>query len=296
MATETGRSLREHIVRPGPTQDHTPLPSSGRAGRNLPAAVTTAVVLVGALGTTLVVANPLFVALVGVLCLGAVWELGGAFARVGVHVAMPPVYVGTVGILASAWTLGVAGALIAVYLTVFVIIAWRLLEESDDSAVRDIITSVFAVVYVPFLASFVILLLEEHRSALVVGTYVVVTIANDIGGWGVGVLFGRHPMIPRISPHKSWEGFAGSVLVCALVGAGMLEILHIGWAWGLLLGALGALVATIGDLTESMIKREVGLKDMSGLMPGHGGVLDRMDSLLMTAPVFYIVFRITLGG
>lgn len=291
MATENARSLLDRILAPGPTQDHVPLPASGRAGRNLPAAVTTAVVLIAVVVATLVLARPLFVALVVVLCLAAVWELGGAFARVGVRVPMPPLYVGTVGILVSAWALGIEATAVAVYLTVFVLIAWVLLDGRSSSATTDVVTSVFCVVYVPFLASFVVLIAQTPHGALAVAAYVAVTAANDIGGWGAGVLLGRHPMTPRISPHKSWEGFAGSVVLCAGAAAAALVVMGGQWWWGLVLGPAAAMVGTVGDLTESLIKREVGLKDMSNLLPGHGGVLDRMDSLLMTAPVFFVVLR-----
>ena len=294
MVTEPTRSRADRILRPGPTQDHAQLPASGRAGRNLPAAVTTAVVLIGALALGLVYWTPAFLTLVVVLCLMATWELGGAFARIGVAVTMPPLYVGTVGILVSAWTLGPEALLVSLFLTVFVIIAWRLMEDRGTSTLSDVVTSVFCAVYVPFLAAFVLLLRSESASAAVVAVYVAVTVSNDIGGWAAGVLFGRHPMTPRLSPHKSWEGFAGSVLMCSAVGVASLMALGAQWWWGLLAGVTAAVVGTIGDLTESAIKRETGLKDMSNLLPGHGGVLDRMDSLLMTAPVLYLVLRTAL--
>ncbi|WP_075888462.1 phosphatidate cytidylyltransferase [Actinomyces provencensis] len=295
MATEPTRSRLDRILRPGPTQDHAPLPASGRAGRNLPAAVTTAVVLLGALAGGLVYWTPGFVALVVILCLMATWELGGAFARTGTSVTMPPLYVGTVGILVSAWTMGPEAMLVALFLTVFVIIAWRLMEGRGASTITDVITSVFCAVYVPFLAAFVLLMRSESGSAAVVGVYVAVTVSNDIGGWAAGVLFGKHPMSPRISPHKSWEGFAGSVLMCCAVGVAGVLLLGGQWWWGLVAGVAASVVGTVGDLTESAIKRETGLKDMSNLLPGHGGVLDRMDSLLMTAPVLYLVLRAALG-
>ncbi|MFC7580599.1 phosphatidate cytidylyltransferase [Schaalia naturae] len=296
MADDSARSLLDRVLRPGPSRDHTPLAATGRAGRNLPAAVTTAVVLVAAVVLTLWLFQPGFIALVVVLALGAAWELGGAFARIGVSVTMPPIYVGTIGILVSAWTLGLEATLIAMYLTVFVVIAWRLLDGSADGRVRDVVTSVFTVVYVPFLASFVVLLLAASRSAWMVAAFIAVTISNDIGGWAAGVLFGRHPMSPGISPKKSWEGFAGSVLACCAVGTGAMALLGADWWWGPVLGVASALVGTVGDLTESTIKREVGLKDMSNILPGHGGILDRLDSLLMTAPVSYLVLRAAMGG
>ena len=283
----------DRIWRPGPTQDHVPLPASGRAGRNLPAAVTTAVVLAGLVAVSLLAFRPAFVVLVVLMCLGAVWELAGAFARLGVRVAVPPAYVGTVGMLVCAWALGPEATMFALFLTVFALIVWALADTGARAALTDVVTSVFVVVYVPFLASFVVSMLGPSRSPWPVLAYVGMTISNDIGGWGAGVLFGRHPMSPRISPHKSWEGFAGSVLTCCVVGAGAFVALGGAWWWGVVGGMAAALVGTIGDLTESMIKREVGLKDMSNLLPGHGGILDRLDSLLMVAPVLYLFFRLS---
>lgn len=283
----------DRIWRPGPTTDHVPLPASGRAGRNLPAAVTTAVVLAGVAAITLLLLPQAFVALVVLLCLGAVWELAGAFARLGVKVAVPPAYVGAIGIPVCAWALGPEATLFALFLTVFAVIVWVLADTRSDAALTDVVTTVFVVVYVPFLASFVISMLVPGHTPWAVLAFVAMTISNDIGGWAAGVLFGRHPMSPRISPHKSWEGFAGSVLLCCVVGGGAFVLLGAAWWWGLIGGAAAALVGTIGDLTESMIKREVGLKDMSNLLPGHGGILDRLDSLLMVAPVVYLLFRIS---
>ena len=127
-----------------------------------------------------------------------------------------------------------------------------------------------------------------------IGVYVLVTCFNDIGGWLAGIMFGKHPMAPRLSPKKSWEGFIGSLFFCILTGTGGFMLLGATWWWGVIAGICGCVCATIGDLTESLIKREVGLKDMSALIPGHGGVLDRVDSLVMTAPVFYVIFIFAL--
>ena len=121
-------------------------------------------------------------------------------------------------------------------------------------------------------------------------------IANDTGGWAAGVLFGKHPMAPALSPKKSWEGFAGSAMTAMAVGSIGLWLLGAAWWWGLIAGIGIAFVGTMGDLTESLIKREAGLKDMSQILPGHGGVLDRVDALLMSAPVAYFIFAWALPG
>ncbi len=160
--------------------------------------------------------------------------------------------------------------------------------------------SVFVLVYVPFLGSFVALLLAEGGSwdfdrwddgvkGIVV--FILVTIASDIGGYIAGVLFGRHPMAPVISPKKSWEGFAGSAVFCVAVGVGLVVWMLDGdWWVGVALGLITVVMATLGDLCESVIKRDLGIKDMSQVVPGHGGLMDRLDSLLATiAPIWLLL-------
>lgn len=291
---EAPQSLLDRILHPGPRHNQKPLPPSGRAGRNLPAAVTTAVVLIALLAVTLVFFQPGFIALVVLLVLGAIWEMGGALARIGVHIPMAPLYVGGAGILITAWRTGEEGALVALAITIFVVVIWRLVEGQGDKAVRDCIAGAFTAIYVPFLASFAILILTRG-GALAVAVFITVIVANDLGGWCAGILFGKHPMSPRISPKKSWEGFAGSVIFCMAAAVGGMHQLGGELWWGVIMGALGALGGTAGDLTESMIKREVGLKDMSGLLPGHGGILDRVDAILLTAPIMFLLLGAALA-
>ena len=131
-----------------------------------------------------------------------------------------------------------------------------------------------------------------HRGALLVATFILVVVGNDLGGYIAGVLFGKHPMAPSISPKKSWEGFAGSLVLSASLGSLMLGlVLGEPWWWGIALGVLAVLTATTGDLSESLLKRDLGIKDLGTILPGHGGVMDRLDSLLVTAPACYLVFR-----
>jgi phosphatidate cytidylyltransferase len=174
-------------------------------------------------------------------------------------------------------------------LTLIAIMVFRLVEGADGF-VRDATAGVFVTAYVPLLGSFVVLMLADADWAGRIVVFVVTTIASDTGGYLAGALLGKHPMAPRISPKKSWEGFAGSVLGSML--AGWLTVVYTldGPVWvGLLLGVVVATVATIGDLGESVIKRDLGIKDMGTLLPGHGGMMDRLDSLLVVAPVCWLV-------
>jgi phosphatidate cytidylyltransferase len=178
--------------------------------------------------------------------------------------------------------------------TVLTCILWRM-PRGQDGFVRDVTAVVFCIVYLPFLASFVALLLAADDGVERVLTFIFVTIASDIGGYCVGVLIGRHPMAPVISPKKSWEGFAGSAVCCMAAGvACIVWLLDDEWWVGIVLGAVVVVAATLGDLAESLIKRDLGIKDMSNILPGHGGIMDRLDSLLATVSVAWLVMHFLL--
>lgn len=284
----------QRIYRPGPTENHVPLPSSGRAGRNLPAAIIVGVTLsVISLGS-LIFSHTAFLALMCVFAVVALWELAGAFARKGHEVILPPAWVGSIGMIICAWTLGLEAVLAALCLTIMAASIWRILDGTGDSAMMDIMVTTFSLVYVALLASFVVFILASPHSIAAVILFIALAVANDLGGWAAGITFGKHPMAPRISPKKSWEGFAGSMLTSIAVGIGGMTYLGAAWWWGIILAIFTTIAATTGDLVESLIKRDVGLKDMSNLLPGHGGIMDRMDSLLMVAPVVYLVLRVAL--
>jgi phosphatidate cytidylyltransferase len=163
--------------------------------------------------------------------------------------------------------------------------AWRF-GRGAAGYVADVSASVFVTIYLGLLASFATLMLAPDDGADRIITFLIMVVCSDTGGYVAGVLFGRHPMAPTISPKKSWEGFAGSV-IAAMIGGALTVWLLVGGHWwqGLVTGAAVALVATGGDLAESLMKRDLGVKDMGNLLPGHGGVMDRMDSLLPSAVV-----------
>lgn len=293
--SEARRRARSALVPPAPPRPRDPLPPTGRAGRNLPAAVG-----VG-LGLLVVVAGSLFVpyafvALVIVASGGALWELARAVGQRGIRIPLLPLWVGTVGILVSAATAGPEAMLVAFMLTGGGVFVWRVLDGGGRAAVRDAAAGVFAAAYVPYLAGFAVLLLDQAYGAWLVTTFIVVSVSNDLGGYVAGVLFGKHPMAPSISPKKSWEGLAGSLLLAAALGGVLVGLLPTGsWWHGVLLGVVVVGAATTGDLAESLLKRDLGLKDMGSLLPGHGGIMDRLDSLLISAPVSYVILSATTG-
>jgi phosphatidate cytidylyltransferase len=273
-----------------PTFDAAPVGTpTGRAGRNLPAAITVGICLGVVIIASLFVEKAAFLGVVAVAAVLALVELSQALSVAGIHLPLPPVLAGGLAVLAVGYFSGPEWAPIAMALTVLTLMVWRL-RLGAEGFVRDVSAGIFALAYVPLLGTFVVLLLADDDGAWRVVTFIVVTIASDIGGYAVGVWFGRHLMAPSISPRKSWEGFAGSVVACLI--AGCLTVVYAldgEWWVGLILGAAAALVATLGDLAESMMKRDLGIKDMGTLLPGHGGVLDRIDSLLAVAPVAWLI-------
>ncbi|MEW9555230.1 phosphatidate cytidylyltransferase [Nonomuraea sp. NPDC050783] len=258
-------------------------PSGGsRTGRNLPAAIAVGVVLGALVIGTLYTVKELFL-LVIVAAVGVgVLELVKAFAIRDIRVPAAPVLAGLVAMQAGAYWGGPVWMLAAFAVFAFVLLIWRMFSDGTDGYVRDASASVFTLFYPAMLAAFAAMLLREadgHHRVLI---FIAVTVASDIGGYVAGVLFGRHQMT-AISPKKTWEGFAGSLVACTAVGAWLVTWLLGGALWqGALIGALGALLATVGDLIESMIKRDLGIKDLGTILPGHGGLMDRLDSLVTT--------------
>lgn len=270
-------------------------PTASRAGRNLPAAIATGVVLLALVAASLAFNRVAFVALAIAACLIGVWELARAFKVRGVDVPVWPVWVGTIGILVNAWVLGAAGPVIALVLTAATVFVWRLLDGGGPAAVRDAAAGIFVATYIPFMASFAVLMAREPAGVLWLATFILLVVGNDTGGYIVGVLFGKHPIAPSISPKKSWEGVAGSfALTTAVAAVAMLLWMDIPLWWAPILGVLIVVTATTGDFAESLLKRDLGLKDFGKMLPGHGGVMDRLDSLLLTAPAAWLVFTVAV--
>ena len=286
---------------PVPPKDH------GRAGRDLRAAVTSAVVLVAAILLSLFFWKTAFMLIVAAAVVVAVWELHQGLLAKDIDIPEQPLMLGGVVMVVVAYVWGAPALVTSTAVTALVIMLW-LLRRGVQGYVQNATASVFTLIYVPFLGSFVALLLAEGGNTPVLGldtadigmrgiiTFIAITVASDTGGYVAGVLFGKHPMAPVISPKKSWEGFAGSAVACVAVGVWLVTaFLHGDWWVGVLLGLITVVMATLGDLCESVIKRDLGIKDMSQVVPGHGGLMDRLDSLLATiAPIWltlhYLVF------
>ncbi|MBA3234052.1 MAG: phosphatidate cytidylyltransferase [Propionibacteriales bacterium] len=271
-----------------------PMAKLSRAGRDLPAAIMVAVGLIALVVASLAFVKAVFLLVVVAAILLALWEIARALAHQGTWMPAAPMWIGSAAMVVGAYYGGADVLITFLAATVLVSILWRMPRGQDDF-VQDVTATVFCLIYVPFLASFVALLLAPDDGIARVLTFIAVVTASDIGGYVAGAPFGRHPMAPAISPKKSWEGFAGSVVGCTAAGvASMVWLVDGDWWVGVVLGLIVAAAATLGDLAESLIKRDVGIKDMSRVLPGHGGVMDRLDSLLASVSVVWLVLHFLL--
>lgn len=276
-------------MEPVPMVPVPPAERRGRAGRNLKAAFGVGVSLGAVILLTLYTWKVAFVGVVAIAIVLGLWELANALGAARIRVPIVPVVIGAVAMLVAAYTGGPEPLLVALAITVLGVLAWRL-PEGRDGFVRDVTAGMFAAVYVPFLAGFAVLLLRPDDGPDRVVVFILVTVLSDVGGYVAGVLLGRHPMASRVSPKKSWEGFVGSIVFSAVGGAVVVPWLVDGSrAEGVAVGVALMLAATLGDLGESMIKRDLDIKDMGQLLPGHGGIMDRLDSLLPAAPVAFLL-------
>lgn len=276
---------------PAPAQPEKSPKDPGRAGRNLPVAIASGVVLGGTIILSLWLWAPSFMVIVAAAVVVAVWEMHRGLMTRGIDIPQEPLTLGGVVMVVVAYLFGAPALVTATAVTALVTMLW-LLRRGVAGYVQNATASVFTLIYIPFLGSFVALILAEDAGAKDVVVFIAVTAASDIGGYAAGVLFGKHPMAPVISPKKSWEGFAGSAITCVVVG--YLLVVHLldgDWWVGVLLGLIAVVMATLGDLCESVMKRDLGIKDMSQVIPGHGGLMDRLDSLLATAAPIWLMLH-----
>jgi phosphatidate cytidylyltransferase len=264
----------------------------GRSGRDLGAAVGVGLGLGAVILLSLLVWRPAFLLVLTAAVVVATIELVRALRKGRFNPPLVPVLAGGLVMIGLAWSRGPTGLVAGFLITVLAVLLWRL-ADGPAGYLRDSAAGVLVALYVPLLAGFAALLLVPDDGAARVIAFIVTVVCSDVGGFAAGVLFGKHPMAPSISPKKSWEGMAGSVAACMLAGVLLIGLMLGGpWWGGLIFGAAIAVSATIGDLGESLIKRDLGIKDMGDLLPGHGGLMDRMDSLLPSAAIAYLLLAV----
>ncbi|WP_052047193.1 phosphatidate cytidylyltransferase [Arcanobacterium sp. S3PF19] len=282
------RTLRPHPPKP-------PARTTSKAGRNLPAAVGTAVVLLTVFALSLVVRIEIFVALAVVFLGIGLWEYAGAVMAREIRIAFLPLLAGQTLMLLCTWAYGLTHALTVLLIWCALYPALRK-TDSRENLSRSV-AGTFALAWIGFSGCFAVAMAAEGSAGpKLIAALILLPVANDTGGWLLGVLFGRHPIAASISPKKSWEGFFGSFLL-ALAASALTVGLLIGlsWKWVLIFGAATPVLATAGDFAESMLKRDLGIKDMGSIFPGHGGMLDRLDSILFCGPTFYFLFLFALN-
>jgi phosphatidate cytidylyltransferase len=268
--------------------------ATGKAGRNLPAAIGVGLGLGAVIISSLLVNKAAFLGVIALTVLFGLRELSNALKERGIVLPLVPAWVGGLGMLAAAYFSGEGAMASVLALTAVAILVWRL-ADGAEGYLRDATAGILAVVYIPFLAGFAALLTAQDQGAKRVLFFMLLVVCSDTGGYAAGVLIGRHPLAPKISPKKSWEGLFGSFVLAGAAGAiGMNLLLHGQYWQGAVTGVAVVASATLGDLCESMIKRDLGIKDMGHLLPGHGGIMDRLDSLLPTAPVVYLLLSVFL--
>jgi phosphatidate cytidylyltransferase len=268
----------------GPPQEPT-----SKGGRNLPAAIGVGVGLGALVLASLFLWRPAFLGVVAVALAVGVWELVRALRGSGFNPPLIPLVAGGAIMAGLAWW-GAADALtFGLVVTIVAAMIWRLADGPPGYG-RDVSMAALVAVYVPFLGGFAAMLASAPDGHLRVLVTLIAVVLSDTGGYIVGAKLGRHAMAPSVSPKKSWEGLAGSLLASGLGSAIVLWLLmDVGLWWGALFGLAVATASVIGDLGESMVKRSLGVKDMSNILPGHGGIMDRLDSILFAAPAGYLL-------
>lgn len=268
-----------------------------RAGRDLPAAIAVGVVL-GAMAIGILLFAPIWwLALVAVAIAIATHEVIRRMREHGYALPVVPLLVGGQAMIWLTWPYGAAGLLGGYGGTVIVCMVWRLLGQGlgqpPVNYLRDIAAAVLLATWVPMFAAFSALLIFADDGGVRVFTVIVTVVFADIGGYVAGVLFGRHLMVPAISPKKSWEGLGGSLLFG--IGAAVVTVTFLldkpAWV-GVPLGLMLVITGVLGDLVESQVKRDLGIKDMGTLLPGHGGLMDRIDAMLPSAVAGWAVLTL----
>ncbi len=272
-----------------------------KAGRNLFWAIGSGLLFGGIFLFSLFALPGLFVVLVAGIVGVTVLEFTTAFRAAGRYIPRAGAVVAAVGVVAGAYFWGGFGLLVSLFVAVIGVTIWRSIElwilpshrSSNMRFSADLAAGVLVLVYVAFFGSFAILLREGVNGEWWILTFVAVVVSVDVGAYAAGVSFGKHKMTPRISPNKTWEGFAGAAVVSQAVAI-LLTYFVLGYPWwaGSIMALVLLLTATGGDLTESLIKRDLGVKDMSSWIPGHGGFLDRLDSLLPSAAAIYCLYLV----
>jgi phosphatidate cytidylyltransferase len=263
-----------------------------KAGRKLGPSIIVSLSLVALIWFALAYRREIFAVVVAVAVLLGIREIVRAFKVRGIYISVVSLAAGAVALTYATWNGGAAGLAIATAIAIPLLLI-QLLTKGPEGFVQSATATTFSLLYLPFLGGFLILLAKPSTGLERVMTFVVLVGCNDTFGYIVGVLFGKHPLVPVISPKKSWEGLIGSLVFTVIGGSLSFKyIMEMHWWIGAIVGLMIVFTATCGDLIESAMKRDLHLKDMGTLLPGHGGILDRLDSVLISAPALWLALEL----
>ena len=274
--------------------------SSSRAvvgGRNLPVAIAVGVVMAGLFLTSLFWDPLAFTVVVAVVIAVAFIESDRVLTPVGHPLQLSVLLLTGLILSFGTYLLGHIGQIVGVLVLLVGAVLWQLIEGESRPAVRTISTTVFFGLWVGFFGSFAVLLVQlPGVGPLAVLAVIGAAILSDIGGYAFGVTLGRHKLAPRVSPNKTWEGLLGGLVVATVAGAVVLPLFDERFSIpiGALIAGTAAVASVVGDLAESMVKRDLGVKDLGDVLPGHGGVLDRVDGIIFALPFGYVVAVLVL--
>lgn len=275
--------------------------SGGGSDRNLPIAIASGVLLVGLLIGAVLWHPAAWAALVTILALIGILEAARVFREADAPVATAPVVVALFVIILGAYQAGHAGQAVGAVTLFVAAILWELADSERRDVFRKVAATLLLGLWVPFLASFAVLLARTEPDAWVATLATVGAAAtNDVGAYAVGTKFGQRKLAPSVSPGKTWEGVVGGLALTALLAVVILPFLGRAHLFDPLSALVFAVVVSVagvlGDLTESVLKRDLGVKDIGGIIPGHGGVLDRMDAILLALPTGYFILLLLNPG
>ena len=263
-----------------------------RAGRKLLPSIAVSFSLITLIWFALAYHREFFAVVVAFAVLLGIREIVRAFSSRGIYLSLYSLILASCALSYSAWNGGAAGLAVATAIAIPVLLI-QLLTNGPEGFVASATATTFSLLYLPFLGGFLILLGRTSNGLERVMTFVVLVSCNDTFGYIVGVLIGKHPMAPKISPKKSWEGLIGSLIFTVIGGIlAFTYFLEMHWWVGAVVGLMIVFTATCGDLIESAMKRDLELKDMGRLLPGHGGMLDRLDSVLISAPALWLALEL----
>ena len=287
--------MRAQVQTPHGDEVPSPQRSAGRAGRNLPIAIVSGVGLAGLFIGSLFWHPAAFSLVVAALVVIALVEVGRVLADHDVAISVPVLVVASLVMLAGAYRADAAGQVVGVLVLFVGAVLWHLADPGRDGVVRTVANTMLIGLWVGFLASYAVLLVHrEHAGDVSTLAVIGSAVLADIGAYAAGSLAGRHPIAPRVSPKKTWEGLAGGLVTAAILAALVLprmgDLFSVTAAVAIAVAC--GLAGFLGDLVESMFKRDLGIKDLGALIPGHGGVLDRVDGILLALPVGFYALRL----